>query len=371
MRRAGLDVRAGATAQSGHLSRYCAVDACLRGTKKRRLASTLLVVVAFVLGGCATPLLVEPSAPVLTLRAGQILGRNDRFLIYVPASNETLRTIARRFLGNEERYGMIGDMNGIKHARAGQPVVVPLQPINPTGVSADGYQTVPILCYHRFGSRDGKMTVTPENFAAQMEYLARKDYRVVRLSDLVGFLEGKRPLPKRAVVITIDDGYASAYRHAFAVLKKHGFPATMFLYPEFVGSKDAVTWVQLQEMVDSGLVEVQAHSMSHTNLTLRIAGETDERYRERIDNELRTPRAAIERKLPVQVASYAYPYGDASEVLLDRLMHAGYRLGVTVNPGGNPFFSHPLLLRRTMIFGEHDLDAFKSRLQVFRELDLR
>ena len=56
----------------------------------------------------------------------------------------------------------------------------------------------------------------------------------------------------------------------------------MYLYTDFVGASDALTWPQMKEMMASGLIEIQPHSKTHANLTLRLPGETDARYRERI-----------------------------------------------------------------------------------------
>ena len=72
------------------------------------------------------------------------------------------------------------------------------------------------------------LIVPRETFAAQMEYLARNRYNVIRLADLPDFLAGKRALPPRAVVITFDDGHVSTYQSAYPVLKQYGFPATFF-----------------------------------------------------------------------------------------------------------------------------------------------
>jgi hypothetical protein len=44
---------------------------------------------------------------------------------------------------------------------------------------------------------------------------------------------------------------------------------------------------------------------------------------------------------------------------------------VTVNPGGNGFFAQPMMLRRSMVFGDYDIAAFKNLLQVFKEADLQ
>jgi hypothetical protein len=56
---------------------------------------------------------------------------------------------------------------------------------------ATAIQTVPILCYHRFGSGSSKMLVAPAQFEAQLEWLARHHYKVLRLRDLAGFLAGR------------------------------------------------------------------------------------------------------------------------------------------------------------------------------------
>jgi peptidoglycan/xylan/chitin deacetylase (PgdA/CDA1 family) len=332
----------------------------------RFTAAALALLLASLLAACASP---PPPPTVLTpaqpATSGEILGRNDRFVIYQPRPNETLRSIAAQFLGAADRDWVIGDFNGLSSPLPGKPLVVPLQP-NPLGVQDDRYQTVPILCYHRFGGAANKMAVSPANFAAQLEWLARNDYRVIRLSQLTGFLQGREALPKRSVVITIDDGYESVHRVALPLLRKYGFPATLFVYSDFIGAGDALSWNQLAELKASGLVDIQAHSKSHRNMIERLAGETDERYRQSLDAEARVPREVLERRLPVQVRQFAYPYGDANEAVLETLTRLQYQLAVTVHPGGNPFFAAPLMLRRTMIFGDHDIDDFKAKLQISR-----
>lgn len=328
-------------------------------------AIAVVVAASTLLSGCTT--MTWRSSASTPGANGKVLGRNDRFVIYTPDSGDSLRSIAARFLGNEDRWWEIADFNG-NQKLGSVPFVIPLEPINPSGVTPKQYQTVPILCYHRFGPGRSKMIVSAANFAAQLDWLARNDYRVIPLKDLLGFLEGKQALPKRSVVITIDDGYSSVYKYAYPLLKRHGFPATVLPYTDFVGAGDALTWAQMQEMVNSGLIDIQAHSKSHKNLIQRMPGESDDQYRERIETELHLPREVIQHKLSVKVTQLAYPYGDANDVVLDALERNGYRMALTVNPGGNGFFAQPLMLRRTMIYGDHDLTAFKARLQVSREI---
>jgi peptidoglycan/xylan/chitin deacetylase (PgdA/CDA1 family) len=326
---------------------------------------------ALLVAACGTLPPVEapqprPVAWSATADSGEVLARSERFIIYVPGRGDTLRSIAARFLGSEDQHWVIGDFNGITRPEPGQTMVVPLKQLNPLGVYGDSYQTVPILCYHRFGAGGGKMVVSSANFAAQLDWLERNNYQVIRLSRLIDYLEGRQALPRRSVVLTIDDGYESAYRLAFPLLRKYGMPSTLFVYTDFIGGRDALSWGQLRELTASGLVDVQAHSKTHRNLIERPVGESDERYRIGLEQEVRAPRDLLERQLQVRVRDYAFPYGDANEMVLDVLTQQQYRLAVTVNPGGNAFFSQPLMLRRTMIYGDHDLEAFKSRLQISR-----
>jgi peptidoglycan/xylan/chitin deacetylase (PgdA/CDA1 family) len=307
---------------------------------------------------------------------GTVAGRSERLLVYLPAAGDTLAAITKRFLGQADRAWQISDANQRGGALApwqpvvGMPVIVPLNanaPTGPVGVDATGYQTVPILCYHRFGTGASKMIVSPAQFEAQLDWLARHQFHVLRLSELAGFLAAREPLPQRSVVITIDDGYESVHRHAFPLLKKYGFAATLFMYSDFINVGEGLNWSQMQEMATSGLIDIQAHSKTHRNLIERTAGETDASYRQAIDSELRVPRQVLERKLAslgVRVRHFAYPYGDANELVLDGMQRNRYDLGLTVNPGGNAFFSHPLMLQRTMIYGDHDLDDFRARVQV-------
>lgn len=303
---------------------------------------------------------------------GDVVGHSDRLLVYVPRKGDTLAAIAERFLGRADLDWRIAEANGERWSTApGAPLIVPLADPSPYGVSSDGVQTVPVLCYHRFGGGSSKMIVAPDRFEAQLAWLAREHYKVLRLGELQAFLEGRTALPARSVVITVDDGYDSFYRHAFPLLRKYGMPATLFVVSDSIGTRDGLSWAQLREMAESGLVDIQAHSKTHRNLIERPPGETDAAYRQSLTTELRQPRAVLERQLAaagVKVRYYAYPYGDSNDIVLEMMPREGYELAFTVNPGGNPFYASSRLLRRTMIFGDHDLDDFQARLQIRRPL---
>jgi peptidoglycan/xylan/chitin deacetylase (PgdA/CDA1 family) len=333
------------------------------------LAAGFALIAALVVGGCATPPrpIVEPVAQP---ERGPIVAQDDDFAIVIARAGDSADTLAQRYLGDARKAWWITEANG-GEPKAGQVVVIPLKIHNRIGVYADGYQAVPILCYHRFGGRASKLTVAPATFAAQMNYLAKNGYHVMPLARIDEFLAGRTPLPAKSVIITIDDGYKSTYDIAFPVLKQHGFPATVFLYSDFVGAGDALTWAQMKEMTASGLVDIQPHSKTHANLTLRLPEETEAHYRDRVRREVDTPIALIKERLSLPSTTFAYPYGDVNEIVVDLLARQGTQKGVTVTPGGNGFFAYPYMLRRTMVFGNDDLDAFKAKLNTFVRIATR
>ncbi len=330
-----------------------------------------------LLGGCASRGAVDQPVPVAAAATprpvrdaapparGVVLGRNERVLIYMPQAGDTWAGIAARYLGNAAQAWRITEVNrGERSPEPGVPVAVPLVAPNPLGVGADGLQRVTILCYHRVGSGGSKMMISPQRFEAQLDWLAANGYAVVSLDDVAAFMAGRKDLPDKAVAITFDDGYESVWRHAYPALRKRGMPATLFVYTDFVGAGDALSWAQMDEMRRSGLVDIQAHSKSHRNLAERLPGESDATYRARLDTELAAPRAAIERALPgTKVRHFAYPYGDANEAVLDAMRRQGYELGLTVVPTLVPFYAAPLMLGRVMVYGDFELDEFKARVQ--------
>jgi peptidoglycan/xylan/chitin deacetylase (PgdA/CDA1 family) len=310
------------------------------------------------LGGCAA---LPPDALV----EGSGVIRGKEYVIHRVEAGDTLARLADLYLKDRSKGWLIADFNNANEIEPGQQIVIPLIHPNPIGVYVSGYQTVMILCYHRFGPNKSRMVITPEDFDRQMTYLKKNGYHVIPLSSVHSFFKGESVLPQRAIVITIDDGYRSSYDIAYPILKKYDFPATLFVYSDFIGSGDALGWSEMKEMINSGLVDIQPHSKTHSSLIKRLPNESPYARAERIDEEIRIPTQQIRRILGLPLHTFAYPFGDTDEFLISKLKSANYRAGVTVHAGGNPAFSYPFKLRRTMIYGDRDMNTFISNLKVF------
>lgn len=297
--------------------------------------------------------------------------KDENFVVLITKEGDTLESLAQEYLGDAGKSWMISDFNEIDTVVPKREIVIPLKPINPTGIYPDGYQTIPILCYHRFGEGHEKMAVSEKKFRQQMQYLKDNNYRVIAMEDIYDFVEGMESLPKKSVIITIDDGYRSNYDIAFPILKEFGFHATIFLYTDFMGARDAMSWNQTNEMAESGLIDFQPHSKTHPNMTLPKYQEDKPGYIQRIKQEVDDPTRKIRKYIQNPLHTFAYPYGDTNDFIIEYLKQKDYKLGVTVQPGGNPTFAHPYMLHRTMIFGDHDMNDFKQALTTFKRVDLK
>lgn len=323
------------------------------------------------------PALVAVAAAVLAWGCGvydaQVITKERDFVVVSAGSEDTLKSLAAKYLGDRSKFRVIAEFNDIKRVRSGQEVVIPLRPLNRAGVYSLGYQTVPILTYHRFspaGRRCDRLAVSADKFARQLRYLRDRGYTVISLADLADHMDGKKAIPRKAVVLTIDDGYRSVYQIAYPILRKYGYPATIFVYSNFVGAPAGLTWPHMKEMVASGLIDIQPHSKSHIDLTKQLVDETKADYRKRLKGEIDYPAKQIRSKLGLSIHSFSYPYGAENDDVIAAVKKAGFRIGMTVTRGGNPAFAHPLALRRTQIYCEDDLTTFARRLIVLQKASL-
>ena len=99
---------------------------------------------------------------------------------------------------------------------------------------------ISILMYHQVGEFASMPTHRStychvRRFRAQMAWLHRLRFHVLRMDEVLAALRGERPIPPRAVALTFDDGYESFYQHAYPILQQHGFPAMVYLISEHIG----------------------------------------------------------------------------------------------------------------------------------------
>jgi peptidoglycan/xylan/chitin deacetylase (PgdA/CDA1 family) len=184
---------------------------------------------------------------------------------------------------------------------------------------------VPILMYHRFNDEDCSICVTPENFARQMKYLRDKGYDVISLDELVRGIKNKRSFSHNSVVITTDDGYIDNYIYAYPVLKKYGFPATMFIITDSIGKQGFISWGQIEEMA-AGNITFGGHSKSHKYLP--SIKEEDVLW-----DEIFGCKKVLEGRISRPVDYFCYPVGGFTEGVKLMVRRAGYKGACSTNRG--------------------------------------
>ncbi len=220
-------------------------------------------------------------------------------------------------------------------------------------------QTI-IFCYHRLVDkiRYPGTEITPAAFEAQMKELKDRGITVISMQDLLAWKRGEKNIPPRCAVISFDDGWKSQYEVAWPIMKKYGYPFTMFIYTEGVrggslGGGEAITWEQLGDMRDNG-VDIQAHTATHQDLreghaiTLVGAGVkrtrtrlTGPQYEQWVRNEVVGSKELLEQRLGIKVNCFAVPFGSYNEHVKELARNAGYDAMFTVY--GQPItFTSPM-----------------------------
>lgn len=196
---------------------------------------------------------------------------------------------------------------------------------------------LPILMYHHVSPAPGLVTISPQNFAQQMAWLANSGYHTASCADLEGFLRG-RELPRRTVMLTFDDGYLDNYVHAYPTLRRHSLHAVVFAVTDWIGDGEpravaaeagaphlfnhrecterirsdhpdeaVMRWSEVERTLADGVFEFQSHTASHTrwDKTSANAGEKSAS----LAQDLERSRQTLNQRTGVTGTHLCWPQG--------------------------------------------------------------
>lgn len=188
-----------------------------------------------------------------------------------------------------------------------------------------------ILTYHQINDVPPDqdpygISVTPAAFDQQMRYLKEKNFSVLHISEAVKIMRVRGKLPKKAVSITFDDGYRDNFENALPVLRKYGFPATIYLVAQRVGDyarwdgvlgarRPLMDWCEIKAMRPHN-IEFGSHTSTHVQLFLESSRNAEK--------EIRGSKDIIEDALNSAVDTFAYPYEQVDRGLQKIVDEAGY-----------------------------------------------
>jgi biofilm PGA synthesis lipoprotein PgaB len=228
-----------------------------------------------------------------------------------------------------------------------------------------------VLSYHEIADPGEALipdyAVTPTNFVRQIDWLRNNGYHFVSVDDVLADQQGKSHLPEKAVLLTFDDGYRSVYDHAWPLLKMLRIPSVVAVVGtweedqtevNFDGHKitrdKLMSWQQLRELSESGLVEIGSHSYdlhrgipgnpegnlqpaATTRMWLQATGkyEDEATYRRRVGGDLQRSRDVILKRIGRAPRVIAWPYGRYTHELRDLASRLGMTIGLTLDDGAN------------------------------------
>jgi peptidoglycan/xylan/chitin deacetylase (PgdA/CDA1 family) len=106
------------------------------------------------------------------------------------------------------------------------------------------YHSIADVRFDPFG-----ITIGTTDFRRHVEILARR-FTPLSLQQLADGLD-RGELPKRAVVVTFDDGYANNLTAALPCLRAHGVPAALFVSTGYIGAPREYWWDEIERLTCS------------------------------------------------------------------------------------------------------------------------
>ncbi|EMN26755.1 polysaccharide deacetylase family protein [Leptospira kirschneri] len=234
----------------------------------------------------------------------------------------------------------------------------PSYTIQSESVSGGG---VPVLCYHHLAPQGGPMggyNLHPNLLEEQFKFLKAAGYQTVRLDEFYSYINGKKPsdFPDKPILLTFDDGSKTHWEVLVPLLKKYGFTASIFIYPSIIssGKKYYMTWDQLNNALDSGVLDLGSHTLYHPKLPTMS--------RALIRKQLLESKQILETKTGRKVIDLAYPFGLFDPRVIEEAKAIGYRMAFTVNPGKNLPGTPVYNIHRSLVPWGQSQSAFNSIL---------
>ncbi|MBV8886687.1 MAG: polysaccharide deacetylase family protein, partial [Chroococcidiopsidaceae cyanobacterium CP_BM_RX_35] len=187
---------------------------------------------------------------------------------------------------------------------------------------------VPVIMYHDIlPQKEVFFDITPQEFEQHLRQIHDNGLTPISLDQLVAHLRTGLPLPEKPILLTFDDGYESAYKYVYPLLKQYGYPAVFSIYTKNIGintGREHVTWDQLREMAANPLVTISAHSVTHPQ-DVTVLSDANLRM------EIVKSKRIIESELGIPIRYFTYPEGKYDARVEKFVQKAGYVAALTMN----------------------------------------
>lgn len=195
---------------------------------------------------------------------------------------------------------------------------------------------VALLYHHLDAGSPTASSLSPVEFEKQLAWLKREGYQSLTASQLSAYLRGELALKRPSVYITFDDGYESVYKHAWPLLRRYGFTATVFVITgrrgQTPGEFPHFTWAQAAEMCAGGTIEIHSHThdMHHMQDGLPALEQFSDLA---VLADLLMSRVLVQDNVGTRASSFAFPFGRYSTRTGELVQQAGFDTAFTTEAG--------------------------------------
>lgn len=229
-----------------------------------------------------------------------------------------------------------------------------------------------IIGYHEITDHERALipqyAIKSTQFAEQIQSLKKDGFHFISVDQLIKANQGSYKLPKKPLLLTVDDGYQSFYKYAYPIVKEQRVPVVLSVVGSWIETQgqqvsfgdqkiprnDILTWAELKEMQDSGYVEIGNHSYdlhrgilgnpqgnSEPAATTRLYSpesksyESDQAYATRIYTDLKKNNEVLQKHGIRSPRVMVWPYGQYNMKTVEIAKQLGMPITITLDDGGN------------------------------------
>jgi peptidoglycan/xylan/chitin deacetylase (PgdA/CDA1 family) len=180
---------------------------------------------------------------------------------------------------------------------------------------------------------ENSVDISTEQFLGFVSYAHYLGYETITTSQLVNFLENNALIPRRSMIMIIDDRRPGTVReHFMPVLQENNWTLTLGYISGVVPDSE---WADLEDMAKSGRLDVQAHGWLH-NADTYIQDTTPEDV---IRQEIFKPIPVLQQHFGYRPTAFIWPGGDYNTLGVQIAREAEYKIGFTANSRGPLLFN--------------------------------
>lgn len=206
---------------------------------------------------------------------------------------------------------------------------------------------IPIIMYHQISENNsiwGDYVIPLSVLEEDFQYMKNHNITPISFEQMKLYVEKGERLPQNPIIITFDDGERSFITKVLPLLEEYNFPANMNvvgsliqLYTQNGDTDDRYAYLNendIKELAKNELVTLGCHSYNLHSLSGRrgmgkIYGESEEKYKKLIYNDIKKFKKDFERITGEKTDIFAYPYGIKNETLVTIVREKGFKITLT------------------------------------------